>query len=352
MAIGITFLVVFIFLRKIGATLIISTVIPVSVLFVVSLIYMKGEVKLNLLGLISIGLIVDNAIVVVEKITQFRSKGLSRVDSASLGANDVAIPLLLSTLTTIIIFLPAAFIDSGDTFTNMLKAFQVPVISALISSYIIALFFVPLGALIGKREKGNLLAEEVDLEEEDEEASPIMIKFYRFLLNNKMIVGVVILSFMYILFKRVSSIEEVDIDNPRDPFNNFNLTFNKEIPETERKSIVNEIENLLLKKKKEIGYKFALTEYMAKDTSGQFTLYPFESDNLDKALDDLKKEMKKFANTFRKIPGFKITAGYEDDDLGGGPKKMTVNLQGAKTLKLKAIQDELMDEMKNVKGVI
>ena len=207
-----------------------------------------------------------------------------------------------------------------------------------------------MGALIGKREKGNLLAEEVDLEEEDEEASPIMIKFYRFLLNNKMIVGVVILSFMYILFQRVSSIEEVDIDNPRDPFNNFNLTFNKEIPETERKSIVNEIENLLLKKKKEIGYKFALTDYMAKDTSGQFTLYPFESDNLDKALDDLKKEMKKFANTFRKIPGFKITAGYEDDDLG--PEKMTVNLQGAKTLKLKAIQDELMDEMKNVKGVI
>ena len=50
MAIGITFLVVFIFLRKIGATLIISIVIPVSVLFVVSLIYMKGG-SLNLISL-------------------------------------------------------------------------------------------------------------------------------------------------------------------------------------------------------------------------------------------------------------------------------------------------------------
>ncbi len=355
MAIGITFLVVFIFLRKIGATLIISIVIPVSVLFVVSLIYMKGG-SLNLISLsgliLSIGLIVDNAIVVVEKITQFREKGLSRVDSATLGANDVAIPLLLSTLTTIIIFLSAAFIDSGDTFTNMLKAFQVPVISALISSYVIALFFVPLGALIGKRESKNIAVCDVDLEEEDQEVSPTMIKFYHLLLKNKVLVGVVILSIMCALFMKVSSIEEVDIDDPRDPYNNLNLTFNKEIPEYERKEIVEEIERKLLRKKKDLGFKFALTEYTAKDTSGTFTLYPFESDNLDKALDTLKEKMKKFAKSFRPIPGFKISAGYDDDDdMSSGPKKMTVYLEGAKTLKLKSIQADLMDEIKKIKGV-
>lgn len=132
----------------------------------------------------------------------------------------------------------------------------------------------------------------------------------------------------------------------RDPYNNLNLTFNKEIPEYERKEIVEEIERKLLRKKKDLGFKFALTEYTAKDTSGTFTLYPFESDNLDKALDTLKEKMKKFAKSFRPIPGFKISAGYDDDDyMSSGPKKMTVYLEGAKTLKLKSIQADLMDEL-------
>ena len=76
-------------------------------------------------------------------------------------------------------------------------------------------------------------------------------------------VGIVILSVMYALFAKVSSIEEVDIDDPRDPYNNLNLTFNKEVSEYERKEIVDEIERKLLRKKKELGFKFALTEYTA-----------------------------------------------------------------------------------------
>ena len=74
---------------------------------------------------------------------------------------------------------------------------------------------------------------------------------------------------------------------------------------------------------------------MAKDTSGRITLYPFPSDNLDSALDNLKKRMNDFAKELKEIPGFKISTGYEDTDSSGGPKKMTVRLQGAKTLKLK-----------------
>ncbi len=355
MAIGITFIVVFIFLRKIGATLIISFVIPVSVLFVVALIYMKGG-SLNLISLsgliLSIGLIVDNAIVVVEKIMQFREKGLSRMDAASVGATDVAIPLLLSTLTTVIIFLPAAFIESGDTFTNMLKAFQVPVISALISSYVIALFFVPVAALIGKKETNTVDINKVDLEEEDIEVSPLVIKFYHFIIKNKVLISSIILIGMYSLFQAVSSIEEVDIESPRDPYNSFNLTFNKEIPEEQRKRIVDDLEVNVLGKKKNLGYRFALTEYMAKDTSGRITLYPFPSDNIDSALDKLKKKMNDFVKELKLIPGFKISTGYEDTDSSGGPKKMTIRLQGAKTLKLKSIESELVEEMKKVKGVI
>jgi HAE1 family hydrophobic/amphiphilic exporter-1 len=234
----------------------------------------------------------------------------------------------------------------------MLKSFQVPVISALISSYVIALFFVPIASLIGKKEKNTVDLKNVDLEEEDEDVSPLVIKMYQFILKNKIIISFIILGGMFALYQNVSGIEEVDIESPRDPFNNINLTFNKEIPEDQRKNIVDDIEALILEKKEELGYQFALTEYIAKDTSGRITLYPFDSDNIDKALDNLKEKMDKLTKSFKLIPGFKMSTGYEDSDSSSGPKKMTVRLQGAKTLKLKNIEEQLIKQMSQVKGVI
>ena len=160
MAVLITAVVVLIFLRRFMSTLILALVIPFSLLIVVALLHFFGD-SLNILTLsgliLSVGLIVDNAIVVIERIEAFRNSGQPPKKAAATAAYDVSVPLLMSTLTTIVIFLPASFIEGGDTFTNMLKSFQKPVIFSLTASYIVALLFVPIASLLQKNvaEKKN-----------------------------------------------------------------------------------------------------------------------------------------------------------------------------------------------------
>ena len=96
-----------IFLRNLRMTLIITSAIPLSILVSMTAIYFYGW-SLNLatmMGLmLSLGLVVDNAIVVVENIYRKRSAGLSRRDASILGAGEVGLAITMATLTTVVVF--------------------------------------------------------------------------------------------------------------------------------------------------------------------------------------------------------------------------------------------------------
>ena len=141
LAIGILFL----FLRDVRATLIIATAIPLSVIATFAPMYIGG-VSLNLMSLgglaLGIGMLVDNAIVVLENIHVQRERGLPADEAAVKGTAKVAAAVVASTLTTVCVFLPIAFVEgvAGQLFGDLALA----VVYSLIASLFVALFFVPM----------------------------------------------------------------------------------------------------------------------------------------------------------------------------------------------------------------
>ncbi len=140
-------LVLFLFLRNLKSTLIVGVAIPVSVLITFILMFFS-DTTLNIMSLgglaLGIGMLVDNAIVVLESIFRCREEGDSVVEAARRGATEVGMAVTASTLTTIAVFFPIVFIEgvAGQIFTDQ----ALTVTFALLASLAVALTFIPMMA--------------------------------------------------------------------------------------------------------------------------------------------------------------------------------------------------------------
>jgi len=137
--------VLYIFLRRIGTTLVISVAIPVSIIATFNLMYFNN-LTLNIMTLgglaLGAGMLVDNAIVVLENITRLREGGMSLKDAVIQGAGEVGGAITSSTVTTIVVFLPIVYLHgaSGEMFKD--QAWTVAF--ALISSLVVAMLVIPM----------------------------------------------------------------------------------------------------------------------------------------------------------------------------------------------------------------
>jgi hydrophobic/amphiphilic exporter-1 (mainly G- bacteria), HAE1 family len=138
-------IVLFLFLGNIASTAIIATTIPISVVATFSLMYFGGF-TLNLMTLgglaLGIGMLVDNAIVVIENIYRLRESGQNSTDAAINGSREVAAAVVASTLTTLAVFLPLVF-ARGMT-GIMFKQLAYVVSFSLACSLAVALSLVPM----------------------------------------------------------------------------------------------------------------------------------------------------------------------------------------------------------------
>jgi len=138
-------IVLLVFLTSFRSTLVIATAIPISIIATFALIYF-GRFTLNIMTLgglaLGIGMLVDNAIVVLENIYRLQEKGMERFKAASLGTQEVSAAILASTLTTLAVFLPMVFIRGMAGI--MFKQLAYVVSFALICSLFVALTLVPM----------------------------------------------------------------------------------------------------------------------------------------------------------------------------------------------------------------
>ena len=106
-------LILFLFLRNIRSTLIIGTAIPISILATFTLLYLGG-LTLNIITLgglaLGVGMMVDNAIVVLENIYRYRQEGHSRSEAAKKATDEIGLAVTASTLTTIVVFVPIVYV--------------------------------------------------------------------------------------------------------------------------------------------------------------------------------------------------------------------------------------------------
>ena len=115
--------VLFLFLRRFGTTLIVSIAIPISIIATFNLMYFN-HLTINIMTLgglaFGAGMLVDNAIVVMENIFRNHENGMSVKDAAIIGTAEVGGAITASTLTTIIVFLPIVYLHgaSGELFKD------------------------------------------------------------------------------------------------------------------------------------------------------------------------------------------------------------------------------------------
>jgi HAE1 family hydrophobic/amphiphilic exporter-1 len=134
------------FLRRIDSTLIVSLSIPFSVLAACGVLYFAGK-SLNVLSMmglmLAVGMLVDNAVVVLESIDRTHRKQPDRNRSALEGARQVSVAVAASTLTTLIVFLPLIVGAKSDLMT-WLREIGIAIAIALACSLFSSLTLIPL----------------------------------------------------------------------------------------------------------------------------------------------------------------------------------------------------------------
>lgn len=148
--------ILFLFLRRVRATLCVALSIPVSALLALAWEYFSGG-SFNVLTMtgitLAIGMLVDNSVVVIENIARCSAEGRPPREAAAEGVRDVGLAVSLATLTTVVVFLPLIFMAGDPMLRLMFGALGFPLCLALLFSLMVALVFLPVATarILGPR---------------------------------------------------------------------------------------------------------------------------------------------------------------------------------------------------------
>lgn len=245
-------LIIFVSLR---ASIVISAIIPM-VLLSLFMIFRLFDLSLNVITLFSIiltlGILVDNAIVIVESIQYNMNRGYKIKEASIVAINEVGTPVFSATLTTIIVFIPMMFI--GGLIGKFIVYIPYTVITAITSSFLIAITITPLVGkwIIRKTEKiGQDAVKTENIKEYSEVKHWRLIDIYGRLMEKtfkslpRMIVIILIALFLFVLSMSIPITGMIKMEQfPAEDseFFQVNMTFKKGLSFSEKEKKVEEIE--------------------------------------------------------------------------------------------------------------
>ncbi|MFT6715070.1 MAG: HAE1 family hydrophobic/amphiphilic exporter-1 [Planctomycetota bacterium] len=149
-------LILFLFLRRFRTTLCVALAIPFSSLLALAFEYFTGG-SFNMLTMIGItlgiGMLVDNAVVVVENIVRLKAESKDDLEAAARGTAEIALPVTLATLTTVVVFMPIIFMSGNPMLRLMFGGVGIPLCMSMLASLLVAVVFMPvaIGRVVGER---------------------------------------------------------------------------------------------------------------------------------------------------------------------------------------------------------
>jgi HAE1 family hydrophobic/amphiphilic exporter-1 len=156
-------LILYLFLRDWRATFIVGAAIPVSLVMGFAPLYLGG-MSLNLMSLgglaLGVGMLVDNAIVVLEAVQRYLDEGRPRIEAAIAGSTEVGAAVAASAFASVVVFAPIGFVEGvgGELFGDL----AIAVVGSQLAGLAVALFLVPTLAALGAEPAAAALAEEED----------------------------------------------------------------------------------------------------------------------------------------------------------------------------------------------
>lgn len=288
-AILITALVVFVFIRSLKKTLIIGATIPLTVIYTILLLYLQGT-SLNLLTLsgliLCIGMVVDNAILVVDRVVQKYSDGNSELATCvGEAASEVLPALVVSSVTNALIFVPVLFIESDDEFITILKSFIVPITGSLAASVFIAVLFVPLLSLTLKLRK-----------EAHQSADPfvkVSLPMFRKIPKNTLVITLFSTLVSLFAIDQVLKVETAGLGSAPEPSIPIKISFENPIKPQDRKRLFEQIEELLTQDQTSLQFSHIVGEFMPQSLEGAISVFPVLPKGSDRDLirQDLEKRL-------------------------------------------------------------
>jgi HAE1 family hydrophobic/amphiphilic exporter-1 len=332
------------FLREWRMTLLIALSIPFSILITIAALYVGGD-SLNLLALmglmLAVGLVVDNAIVVVETIYRKRAEGLEAVEAAVEGTAEVNLAIITSTLTTVVVFIPLMLMGDGG-FNFFLGALGRPVIFAVLGSLVVALIFAPLVTKYMRQ---------TEVRPDPAWLTWLSNRYQRLLgwiLRHRVDTTMVLLGL--ILLTVAVAVPGVQCsDSAKGNLNEFKIRFSvpPQASIDERDEILQVFESLVEEHREEWGVRVFRSRLSGESNHGRLTVY-LEDDGpmkRDEAMKAARKELPK------NIPGVEGTIGWEGGRSGSG-NQFKIHITGEDLDILRALASEVIRRVEGIEEVL
>ena len=344
---GFTALTVFLFLGSLRMTFIPFLAIPVSLLGTIFLMYMFGQ-SLNTISLIAlavaVGLVIDDAIVVMESIYRRRQEGLDPIKSAEIGTRVVIFAILASTASLIAIFTPVLFMSS--VIGKFFFGFAFTLVVAIAISYIVSISFTPMisARLVTKREK-NIFQRAYDKFE------TLFDKTLRWSLDHKIIVLIVAVVFVVAGFSlsKYTKKEFLPLVDEGRFLVRFETPSGSSFDYTVRKA--KEIEKILISNPYILRYGMAMGEGIVGRTEangGMFFITLINRENRP----HMKVVMHQLRQEFKKLKGVKAIVDLPTA-VGahmGRSADIQYTIKGQDLDKLAEISSKIIQELKKLGG--
>lgn len=348
------------FLRNLRTTTIIGVAIPISVIVTFAILYFS-DMTMNLVSMgglaLGVGMLVDNSIVVLENIYRYRQEGSDKLEAANKGTAEVAMAIIASTATTVVVFLPIVFVQ-GLT-AQIFREMALTVCFSLLASLIVSLTLVPMLSSklinVSEREKKPQVGEDT---EENYQLGKIEA-FYRRFLNyavhhKRIIAGAAILAFFlgFVPFIFGIKMEFMAVAKTDEYIIDIKLPTGTVVEKTN--AIATQIERFI--------EKFPEIENVSTRIGSSSGGFWFSGRTTEVAnirvnlLDDKKSKTPELMEATRKyassITGAEIRVTESRDNMGGmgGGAPISVEISGPDLEKLKDLSDQAVKIIKNIPG--
>ncbi|MBI4721319.1 MAG: efflux RND transporter permease subunit, partial [Chitinivibrionia bacterium] len=316
--------ILYLFLRRLSTTMIIAVAIPFSVLCTCSFLYFSGR-SLNLMTMmglmLGVGMLVDNAIVVLESIFRHQSKGEESVRATIFGCGEVATAVIASTLTSVIVFAPVIFTQDSTGLLTFLSQVGITISVALIFSLLVSLTLIPF--LTARVLKPKAMAESGTL-------IWIQDRYLRILrwtaIKRPYVTGFAILFLIVALTAAGAKVFKLGFDMDEGELVEslyVNYEFSDNLSYTETEKYVDRVEEFLFAHKEELGVKTVYSYYA--DNRAATSIY-FKDKYLGQK--NLKRIRKQMHERLPLMAGVKLHLGDEEGERGGGATTVRVTLFG------------------------
>jgi HAE1 family hydrophobic/amphiphilic exporter-1 len=335
-------IILFLFLRRARMTFVTAAAIPLSMMMTLTMMYFWGA-SLNALSLmgfmLSVGMVVDNSIVVTEAIQRRRLEGEPIRQASPNGAGEVGLAILVATSTTIVVFLPMVLMSGSETISFYLAKIGFPVCMALIASLVVSLIFIPLSLTwIDTDDPPPTVA----LIERIQDA---YVRALRWCLRHRGTAVVVIAALMGSIAYPAEELQRTDQLEAN--INDVRVRFEYEPAATfeERLGLLTEYETWVEAHREELEVRTWMTRLSDRGERGEIRLFLEDVNERQLSRDEV---VKKIREGLPHLAGSNWRIGWSSP---GAQKKVTVDVEGENSERLARIADAAAVRLRRLEGV-